>query len=101
MRINIYMACPGCRKSYGHAASEYWTHGDGCGGVLQLDEYANVWCARCGEHAHLTEMTLSCNSGRHRFYVPSTTGFAEAITTSAQMVNSSGIRWLQNVLRYL
>lgn len=99
-RIDIYMTCPGCVWN-GNAAKEFWTHGGYCGGTLQLDEYANVICKRCGANAHITEMRLSCNSGRHTFYVPNKEMYAKSVSTASNFVNGGGIQWLQSVLRFL
>lgn len=99
-RVDIFMSCPGC-SAHGHSAKEYWTHAGSCGGVLQLDEYANVICKRCGSNAHITKMRLCCNSGRHNFYVPSKELYALSISTASNFVNGGGIQWLQSVIRYL
>lgn len=100
-RVNIYMQCPGCAADYGHAVKEFWRHGGRCQGVLQLDEYANVICGKCGSHAHLTEMRLSCNSGRHMIFTPGAEKYAQSISCSSAFVNNMGMAWLQSVIRYL
>lgn len=100
-RIDIFMQCPGCASEYGQAAREYWRHGDRCRGVLQLDEYANVICSRCGAHAHLTKMQLSCSSGRHVVYTPETDAYILSISCSSAFVNGMGQAWLMRVLEYL
>lgn len=100
-RINIYMQCPGCLSDYGRAEKEYWRHGGRCQGVLQLDEYANVICSRCGRSARLTEMELCCNSGRHVVFTPGVTQYAASISCASAFVNGMGIQWLQSVIRYL
>lgn len=100
-RINIYMHCPGCYVDYGLTAKEYWRHGDRCPGFLQLDEYANVICSKCGKHAHLTEMSLCCNSGRHVLFTYGKKAYATSIACSAAFVDNMGLAWLQSVLKYL
>lgn len=100
-RVDIYMQCPRCRAEYGGAEQEYWRHGGRCQGVLQLDEYANVICGKCGSHAHITSMRLSCNSGRHVFATPEKNATAASIACSAAFTDHMGIMWLQSVLRYL
>ncbi len=100
-RVNIYMQCPGCVADYGYAEKEYWRHGGPCQGVLQLDEYANVICSRCDASAHLTEMRLSCSSGRHVIFTPGVERYAQTISCSAAFVNNMGLAWLQSVIRYL
>lgn len=101
VRVNIYMQCPRCREEYGGAEQEYWRHGDRCCGVLQLDELANVICSRCGAHAHLTEMHLSCNSGRHIYKLLHKNATAATISCSAAFTDHMGIQWLQSVLKHL
>lgn len=100
-RIYIYMKCPGCYADYGFAENEYWRHGGRCNGALQLDEYANVICSNCGAHAHLTEMRLCCNSGRHEIFTPGAERYAQSISCSSAFVNNMGMAWLQSVIRYL
>lgn len=99
------MKCPGCeadafRRGYAGVANENWTCGS-CGRPLKLDEYANVICERCNQYAHITQMTLSCNSGRHRFYVPDKVAYSLTISTASNFVNGGGIAWLQSVIRSL
>ncbi len=101
MRVDIYMMCPACYQQGYSVAKEYWCHGGSCGGVLQLDEYANVVCKRCGRKAPLMQMRLTCNSGRHTFYVPTLNGYVQAITMAGMAVDKSGMAWLQSVLRYI
>ena len=101
-RVNIFMRCPACLHEFGGAEQEYWLHGDRCQGVLQLDEYANVICGKCGSYAHLTKMRLSCNSGRHEFYTPNKNEAAASMACSAAFTsNANAIAWLQSVLTYL
>jgi len=103
MKIDIYMACPLCLK-YGYScAKEYWRHGSPkCNGILSLDEKAWVHCnGSCRNRAHLTDMYLTCNSGRHTFAVVSTEGFAQAISMAGMGVTASATTWLQSVLRYI
>lgn len=100
-RINIFMQCPGCAAYYGQAEREYWRHGGRCQGVLQLDEYANVICSKCGQSAHLTKMRLSCNSGRHVVFTPETDAYILSISCSSAFANNMGQAWLMKVLEYL
>ena len=96
------MQCPGCLDEYGQAAKEYWRHDDeDCQGVLQLDEYANVICSRCGLHAHITEMQLYCNSGRHKWVTFGVDATAASLSCSAAFVNNMGLAWLQSVIKCL
>lgn len=100
-RVNIYMQCPGCAAEYSQAAREYWRHGGRCQGVLQLDEYANVICSGCGQHAHLTQMRLSCKSGRHVVFTPNTDAYILSISCASAFVNHMGMEWLRSVMQYL
>ena len=100
-RINIYMQCPGCVRDFQQAAREYWYHGNGCRGILQLDEYANVVCSACGAHGHLTKMRIGCNSGRHVMYTPGVDEAAASLACSAAFVDNMGLAWLQSVIEYL
>lgn len=101
MRVDIYMACPLCLQERYSCAKEYWRHGGNCQGILYLDEYAYVHCARCGRSAHLVQMYLTCNSGKHTFKTVSTVGFAQAISMAGMGVTSSATAWLQSVLRHI
>lgn len=101
-RVNIYMRCPACLHEFGGAEQEYWRHGDRCRGVLQLDEYANVICGKCGSYAHITRMRLFCNSGRHEFYTPERNATAAAISCSAAFTSdANALAWLQRVIACL
>ena len=100
-RVNIYMKCPGCAAEYGHAVNEYWRHGGRCQGVLQLDEYANVICSKCHSHAHLTDMRLCCNSGRHLVFTPGAEAYALSLSCASHFVDNMGLKWLQSVIRYI
>lgn len=100
-RVNIYMQCPGCLSDNGYAEQEYWLHGRGCNGVLQLDEYANVICSKCGKNAPLTKMRLSCSSGRHVLFTPGLNATAASLSCSAAFVNNHGLTWLRSVIRNL
>lgn len=92
------MACPQCIKEGYHVFVENWKHGGTCGGSLYLDEHAVVHCDRCYRSAHLSQMRLSCNNGRHNFAVISTAGFAQAIMTSGSIADAKALAWLQSVL---
>ncbi len=100
-RINIYMLCPRCAAEHLQASKEYWRHGGTCQGILQLDEYANVICSKCGRSAHLTKMRLLCNSGRHVFFTPSVEEAALSLSCSAAFVNNMGMAWFQSVIKCL
>lgn len=100
-RVNIYMKCPGCFDDYGYAENEYWRHGGRCQGVLQLDEYANVTCSNCDATAHLTEMRLSCSSGRHVLFVPGAAAYAKSISFAAAFSGNMAMNWLQSVIKCL
>ena len=101
MRVDIYIACPICIDEFWQCSKEYWRHEGSCNGILQLDEKANVVCSRCGRSAHITQMRLTCNSGRHTFAVPTVTGYAQAISMAAMGVSSASTAWLQSVLMYI
>lgn len=98
MRIELYMSCPLCMQERGIAPKEYWTHGGVCKGKLWLDEYANIHCARCGKYTHMMNIKLTCNSGKHVFSIPTTSGYAAAIGLAASMGNESVRAWLKSVL---
>lgn len=102
------MSCPVCLQEGRNSPREYWRHGSKkhwesnvCNGVLYLDENAYVHCKGCGASAPLQKMRLRCNNDRHDFNIPSINGFASAISTSAQMVDSAGLPWLQKAMNYL
>lgn len=100
-KIYLYMPCPKCQE-YGYSyPPEYWTHGGHCGGKLYLDEYAYIHCERCGRSASLMQMHLTCNSGRHEFFVTSKQGYAAAISASGMITDRKAIAWFQSVLRNL
>lgn len=103
MRIDIYMACPLCLQYRYNCSKEYWRHGSpDCNGILTLDERAWVHCSgRCGNKAHLLDMSLTCSSGRHSFAVVSIEGFAQAISMASMGVTASATTWLQNVLHHI
>lgn len=100
-RILLYMPCPKCQQENYHYAPEYWTHGGHCGGRLYLDEIANIHCERCGKKASLMRMTLTCNSGRHQYFVSSKEGYAEAISAAGLVTDRCAIAWFQGVLKNL
>lgn len=95
------MSCPKCQEYGYNCPPEYWTHGGYCGGKLYLDEYAYIHCERCGRSASLMQMHLTCNSGRHEFFVTSKEGYAAAISTSGMLTDRKAIAWFQSVLRNL
>jgi len=98
MRVYLKMACPQCLKEGYHVCVENWTHGGSCNGSLYLDENAYIHCDRCYRSAHLSRMELSCNSGRHKFVVMSTSGFAKAIMISGTVSDTRTLAWLQSVM---
>ncbi len=100
-RVFLYMPCPKCQE-YGYSyPPEYWTHGGSCGGRLYLDEHAYIHCERCGRRAPLIQMRLTCNSGRHEFFVSSKVGYAEAISASGMLTDKKAIACFQSVLKNL
>lgn len=46
-------------------------------------------------------MRLTCNSGRHEFFVSSKVGYAEAISASGMLTDKKAIAWFQSVLKNL
>ena len=101
MKLAIYMPCPVCLQQGYNSVREYWRHDWPCKGELFLDEYAIVHCSKCRRKEHLTKMKLRCGNDRHNFAVSSVTGFASAISTSAQFVERAGLAWLQSAIEYL
>ena len=100
-KLYLYIPCPKCQE-YGYSyPPEYWTHGRYCGGKLYLDEYAYIHCEGCGRSASLMQMHLTCNSGRHEFFVTSKEGYAAAISASGMITDRKAIAWFQSVLRNL
>ena len=75
-------------------------HGD-CGGILCIDDYANIHCRKCNKEAHITKMKFLCPRGIHNFEVPSSYSLIEAISSSAQMVNASVNYWFISVIKYI
>ena len=100
-KIFLYMPCPKCQQYGYHYAPEYWTHGGRCGGRLYLDEYAYVHCENCGNKAPLMQMRLTCNSGRHQYFVSSKAGYAEAISAAGMVTDRYATAWFQGVLKNL
>ena len=101
MLIDMYMSCPVCTAQGYWAGQEYWLHTGPCKGKLAIDEYAYIHCKKCRKKAKVTEMKFRCNNDRHSFGVPTTNGFAAAITNAGQMTDAAGIAWLQSMLKYL
>lgn len=100
-RVYLHMSCPRCQQSGYQCPPEFWTHGGSCGGKLYLDENANIHCDRCGRQAPLIKMRLTCNSGRHSFYIASKEGYADAISASGMITDRTAIAWFQSVLKNL
>ena len=98
-KIPIYINCPACIDDGYYTPKSYWVHAACNQGRLYLTPEADVYCSGCSHKNHITNWAFSCNSGRHDFRVPSTAGFAAAISTSSQMVNSAGQRWLIHALQ--
>ncbi len=97
-RIAIYISCPACADEGHYTAKSYWQHSH-CGrGNIYLNELANIYCSGCGHESHISNWSFKCPDGRHDFKVPSTAGFAQVLSTSSQMVNESGQKWLISVL---
>lgn len=101
MRVELYMSCPLCMQETGIAPKEYWTHNKVCGGRLWLDQYANIHCARCGKYTHMMNVELTCNSGRHVFCIPTTSGYAAAVGLAATMGDERVRAWLKSVLDHI
>lgn len=99
MVIDLYMSCPQCLRERTLVPKEYWRHSDG--GRLYIDEYAYIHCAKCGKSAHIKNMRLTCDSGRHQFEIVSTIGFTKAISLAAMSGGDEVIDWLQSVLYYI
>jgi hypothetical protein len=98
MRIDIFMACPMCLSQGYSCTKEFWRH-ELDGGVLTIDENANIKCKTCGKGDHLLNVQLSCHSGRHKYSVPNREYWASAISTSGQFVNNGGLAWLQRIMQ--
>ena len=101
MKFDIFMSCPKCFSSGINTTRQYWRHGYPCGGVLTLDQNAIVACKKCYSNGRLIDMTLICDDANHNYQIASIEGYAGAISTSAQFVQTAGITWLQNVLNNL
>jgi hypothetical protein len=101
-KIDIYIACPICSQGSRYIMRpEYWKHAGSCQGILQIDEYADVTCKRCGKSAPITKIEFLCPAGKHEFKAAHSTGLWEAFSTSAQMVNAAGNRWFLSVIRHI
>ncbi len=101
MKVDICIPCPVCISEGHNTKREYWRHYGYCNGILCIDENAICSCRRCGKSAYLVQMRFRCPEDKHQFEVASVTGFIEAITGAAQMVNSASKDWLLSVLNRL
>lgn len=99
-KIDIYISCPVCQDEGYNSQRSYWYHST-CGGKLQLDEFAALSCNSCNHSNHISLWNFKCNNGRHDFMPASKEAFAFALSTSAQLVNGTGAKWLSEVLKHL
>ena len=94
------MPCPKCAHENINLLSQSWTHGGNCGGDLYIDENAYVHCLECGKSAHVSRMTITCDSYQHtKAYVTrDEIGASLAIGNVGVSNNVYSIKWLKKLL---
>lgn len=94
------MPCPKCAHEKNNLLSQSWTHGGNCGGDLYIDENAYVHCLRCGRSAHISRMTITCDSYRHtKIYVSrDEIGASLAIGHVGVSDNANSLKWFKRML---
>lgn len=100
-KVLVYISCPACVDDGYNTPQTYWKHGTCGSGGIYLTELANIHCSGCGKESHVSNWSFKCPDGRHDFKVPSTAGFTTALSTSSQMTNEAGRKWLISVLERL
>ena len=98
MRFNLFMPCPKCAAEKYDFHLEQWTHGGDCNGRLYIDEKAYVHCNRCGKSAHITQMKMSCNKGRHNVVSVSRKEIASAIFVGNVGIVDNSLKWIKRIL---
>lgn len=99
-RYRIMMPCPKCAQDKSNLRSQSWTHGGRCGGDLYIDENAYVHCQKCGKSAHISKMTMTCDSQRHikTRATKNELGAAFAIGNVGVSNNASSLKWFKKLL---
>lgn len=101
MLKRIYIPCPLCAHDSTNPNHETWTHGGQCGGVLYADEYAYVHCSQCGMKAHISEMYVSCDCGKHSKIIPNRDDIASSFCLAKMGITDNSIKWYKSFVNHL
>jgi hypothetical protein len=100
MSVKVFMSCPACHDEGYNSQRSQWYHSN-CDGSLYLTDNAELECYKCWHKSHISKWEFKCNNGRHDYRVASSSALAQALSTSSQMVNAGGLRWLRKALESL
>lgn len=98
--FELYISCPVCCDQGRNTAHTYWEHHN-CGGTTYIGDNANYICKNCKTSAHVFKWKYGCpsHSGTEiEFLEASAQGLAQAVSTAGQMVQETGVAWLQKFL---
>ncbi len=98
--FQLHISCPVCHDRGLNTPQSGWVH-NGCGGAIYIGDDAHYQCKSCNYNKHVKEWKYGCpsHSGDSIEYVKaSSQGLAQAVSTAGQMVNATGIAWLQAFL---
>lgn len=99
---DLVISCPVCLsegKSGGKPSQ--WYHGSDCGGKLQIADNGYFRCTDCGVHKHLKNWRYACEEHESDYRPTTSTAFAVAMSISAQIASTAGIKWYRNLLNNL
>lgn len=100
--FELYISCPVCLDRGNQTPHSYWSHhNNNCNGDIYMGENAFYYCKKCGATQHVYKWKYGCpnhSSGEYEFLEASPASLAQAVSTAGQMVNATGIPWLQTFL---
>jgi hypothetical protein len=98
--FELFISCPVCFDQGKNTPHSYWEH-QHCGGNLYVGDNAFYLCSDCKSTAHVFKWRYGCpnHSGAEIEYLESSPqGLAQAVSTAGQLVQETGIAWLQKFL---
>lgn len=97
----LRLACPG-RNHASHGGSNItWTHYR-CGGVIEIDEYADLRCRRCGKESNIFRWGFDCGQTTDdRFQLPSIDLISAVLACATEVTDKMGIQWYRRLLQNL
>lgn len=100
--FQLYISCPVCLDQGRNTSQSFWVHhNNNCNGQIYMGENAYYLCKKCNMTSHVYKWKYGCpdHSGDTiTFLEASPASLAQAVSTAGQLVQSTGIQWLQKFL---